>query len=79
MSKPICRALAPVLLLGFAASPALASYFPAGARYVQNAGSRAASAPAPDRKGKCHSRSERRSREDSPALPAWHELLARIF
>jgi hypothetical protein len=79
MNKHLCRAVAPVLLLGFAASPALAMHLPMGGRYIQFSGSRSASASVPQRKVHRDVKVERRERTDCAAWPEWHELLARIF
>ena len=79
MKKNLCRALAPVLLFSFATSPAFATHFPTGSRYMQLAASRPAPSGVSDNKRKCDSKSTKQVREASFAWPAWHELLSLMF
>jgi hypothetical protein len=79
MTKIVGRAIACALLVS-AASPALASQYLAGTRYLQISGSRTAPiASAGERKGKRVSKPDRADRDCEMSRPAWHELLMRIF
>jgi hypothetical protein len=81
MQNNVGRALALILILILgAASPAFASQFPTGSRYLQISGSRSAPASsAAERKGKRESKSESKQREGEVSRPAWHEILSRLF